>query len=66
MDYIKAIETALGMEAQMELLPLQKGDVPDTRADVSHLQRDTGFKPDTPIQTGINQFIKWYRDYYQV
>lgn len=65
MDYIKAIENALGMKAEMELLPLQKGDVPDTQADVSKLVADVGFKPSTSVQDGINQFIKWYRDYYQ-
>lgn len=66
MDYIQAIENALGMKAEMELLPLQKGDVPDTEADVSKLVADVGFKPDTSVQQGINRFISWYRQYYQV
>ncbi|MCF6318867.1 MAG: NAD-dependent epimerase [Proteobacteria bacterium] len=66
MDYIQAIETALGIKAEMELLPLQKGDVPDTQADVSKLIADVGFKPSTNIQDGINQFIQWYRQYYKV
>lgn len=66
MDYINAIENALGIKAEMELLPLQKGDVPDTQADVSKLIADVGFKPSTSVQDGINKFIKWYRNYYQV
>ncbi len=66
MDYIKAIENALGIKAEMELLPLQKGDVPDTQADVSKLIADVGFKPSTSVQDGINQFIQWYRSYYKV
>ena len=64
MEYINAIENALGIQAEMELLPLQKGDVPDTEADVSKLVADVGFKPDTTVQDGINKFIKWYRQYY--
>jgi len=66
MDYIHAVEKALGIKAAMKLLPLQKGDVPDTEADVSQLIADVGFKPETSVQVGINQFIAWYRDYYQV
>lgn len=66
MDYINAIENALGMKAEMELLPLQQGDVPDTEADVSKLVRDVDFKPSTTVQDGIDQFIHWYRDYYKV
>jgi UDP-glucuronate 4-epimerase len=66
MDYIHAIENALGKKAEMELLPLQDGDVPDTQADVSHLENDVGFKPNTSVQEGINKFIKWYRDYYKI
>jgi UDP-glucuronate 4-epimerase len=66
MDYINAIENALDKKAIMELLPLQDGDVPDTQADVSHLEKDIGFKPETTVQDGINKFIKWYKDYYNV
>ncbi len=66
MDYIKAIENALGIKAEIELLPLQKGDVPDTQADVSKLIADVGFKPSTSVQDGIDKFIQWYRDYYKV
>jgi len=66
MEYINAIENALGLKAEMELLPLQQGDVPDTEADVSKLVADVGFKPDTSVQEGITKFIKWYRHYYSV
>ena len=47
-------------------LPLQAGDVPATYADVADLMRDTGFKPATPIETGIARFVEWYREYYKV
>lgn len=64
MTFIEAIETALGKKAQKELLPLQPGDVPETFADVESLDQAVGFKPDTSIQTGIQRFIDWYRNYY--
>jgi UDP-glucuronate 4-epimerase len=64
MTFIEAIETALGKKAQKELLPLQPGDVPETFADVESLNQAVGFKPDTSIQTGIQRFIDWYRNYY--
>lgn len=64
LDYIQAIETSIGKKAKMELLPLQPGDVPDTRADVSHLQKDTGFKPEISVSYGVDKFIKWYKSYY--
>jgi len=63
-QYVEAIERALGRQASRELLPLQAGDVPDTFADVSELQRWIGFKPMTPIDAGIAEFIDWYREYY--
>ncbi len=66
LDYIEVLEQALGRKAQRRLLPLQPGDVPDTFADVSALQRDVGYAPSTPIQTGIERFVSWYRDYYKV
>lgn len=66
LDYIRAIEKAVGKKAIMEMLPLQQGDVPDTAADVSALARDVGFRPDTPIETGIARFVDWYREYYRV
>ena len=66
MDYIGALETALGKTAQKNLLPMQPGDVPATFADVEALEQDVGFKPATPIETGIAHFVRWYRDYYKV
>ncbi|PNS08155.1 NAD-dependent epimerase [Solilutibacter silvestris] len=64
--YIEVLEDALGRKAEMRLLPMQPGDVPDTYADVSALQRDTGYTPSTPIETGVRNFVEWYRDYYKV
>jgi UDP-glucuronate 4-epimerase len=64
--FIQSIENALGKKAQKQYLPLQPGDVPATYADVDDLQRDVGFKPSTPIETGIARFIEWYKDYYRI
>jgi len=64
MDYIKAIEKALDMEAKKNYLPMQAGDVPATSADVQALIDDVGFKPDTPVKEGVRRFVEWYRDYY--
>ncbi|RZS97987.1 UDP-glucuronate 4-epimerase [Cecembia calidifontis] len=64
MDYIGALEKALGIEAKKELLPLQPGDVPATFADVSDLMRDTGYKPNTPVEVGVARFVEWYNTYY--
>ncbi len=63
-DYIAAIEAALGMKAEKNLLPLQPGDVPDTFADVDALVEDVGYKPETDVRTGIARFVEWYKDYY--
>ncbi|WP_018983082.1 NAD-dependent epimerase [Salinimonas chungwhensis] len=66
LTYIETLENALGKKAEKELLPLQPGDVPDTFADVEALVNDTGYRPTTTIETGINNFVQWYRDYYKV
>lgn len=66
MDYIGALEVSLGQKAKLDLLPLQPGDVPETSADVSDLVERFGYKPATPVQTGIANFVAWYRDYYKV
>ena len=50
----------------MNLLPLQPGDVPDTYADVAALIADVGYKPATPVETGIARFVAWYREYYRI
>jgi len=65
MAFVEAIEESVGKKAVKEFLPLQAGDVPATYADVSDLIADTGFKPSTSITHGIEQFIKWYKEYYQ-
>jgi UDP-glucuronate 4-epimerase len=64
MDYIAALESALGVKAQMKMLPLQAGDVPDTYADVTDLVEQFDYKPSTPVQEGINRFVKWYKEYF--
>ncbi|NTV68875.1 MAG: NAD-dependent epimerase [Azonexaceae bacterium] len=66
LDFIGAIEIALGQKAEKRLLPLQDGDVPATYANTDLLNDWVGFVPGTPVQEGVNQFIAWYRDYYQV
>ncbi|MDB2629420.1 NAD-dependent epimerase [Gammaproteobacteria bacterium] len=63
MDYIAAIENALGIEAEKELLPLQPGDVPDTYADVQDLVKDFNYRPSMSIEEGIKKFVDWYLEY---
>jgi len=64
MDYIGAIEKALGMEAKKNYMPLQDGDVPATFANVDDLVRDVGYKPDTQVEEGVARFVAWYLAYY--
>ena len=64
MDYISALEEALGKEAKKEFLPIQPGDVPDTYADVTDLVEQFGYKPATPVKEGIANFAKWFTEYY--
>lgn len=66
MDYIQALEVALGKKAVMEMLPAQPGDVAETHADVSALHAATGFAPSTPIAVGVPRFVNWYRSYYDI
>jgi UDP-glucuronate 4-epimerase len=66
MTYISVLERALGRKAKLDLLPMQAGDVPSTMADVSDLERATGFRPRTSVEEGIAKFVKWYREYYRV
>ncbi len=66
MRFIKAIEEALGREAEKNFFPLQPGDVPATYAHVHDLMADTGFRPDTPVEEGIRRFVDWYTEYYAV
>jgi UDP-glucuronate 4-epimerase len=66
MDYIAALESALGIKAQIKMLPLQAGDVPDTYADVTDLVEQFDYKPNTSVAHGIAQFVAWHRSYYKV
>ena len=66
LDYIAAIEQAIGKKAKIELLPQQPGDVEETYADVDALKAATGFQPSTPLDVGIARFVAWYREYYKV
>jgi UDP-glucuronate 4-epimerase len=66
MHYIAVLEERLGRKAEMNLLPLQAGDVPDTWADVEDLVRDVGYRPATPVEVGVARFVDWYLDYHQI
>ena len=65
MDYISALEEALGKEAKKEFLPIQPGDVPDTYADVTDLVKEFDYKPNTSVKDGIANFAKWFSEYYE-
>jgi UDP-glucuronate 4-epimerase len=64
MKYIEVLENALGVTADKELLPMQPGDVPETSADTSTLEAWVNFKPNTPVEEGVAQFVAWYREFY--
>jgi UDP-glucuronate 4-epimerase len=66
MDYIAALETALGRRAVINFVPLQAGDVPATSADSSELDAWVGFKPNTAVRDGVHRFVHWYRSHYGV
>jgi UDP-glucuronate 4-epimerase len=66
MDYIAALERAMGREAKKNFLPMQPGDVPATNADTSELEAWVGFRPRTAVAYGVARFWQWYRDYYAV
>jgi len=61
--FIGILERELGMKAKLDLQPMQPGDVPETAADIAASERDLGFKPATPIDVGIPNFVKWYKEY---
>jgi UDP-glucuronate 4-epimerase len=65
MAYIRALEAALGRKAVLDLLPMQPGDVAATEADTTALARATGFRPQTPVEEGVERFVAWYREYYR-
>ncbi len=66
MDYIGALETAMGIISQKNYLPMQPGDVPATAANTDELKAWVGFKPNTAVNTGVTQFVDWYRSFYKV
>lgn len=66
MDFVQALEQALGKAAVKEFLPMQAGDVLATHADVSELREATGFRPATSVQEGVARFVAWYQEYFQV
>ncbi|MFV8781262.1 NAD-dependent epimerase [Microbulbifer sp. SA54] len=65
-EYIEALEESLGKKAIKDLLPMQKGDIPDTHADTTRLQQAIGYKPGTGVREGVQKFVDWYRSYYSV
>ena len=66
MDFITAIEKKLGLTIKKNFLPIQAGDVPSTFADVQDLIDDLDYKPETPIQEGVDKFIDWYLGFFNI
>ena len=66
MRYIQVLEDCLGRRAEKNFLPMQPGDVPATYADVDDLVRDFDYKPDTTLEHGVAEFVRWYKEYYRV
>jgi UDP-glucuronate 4-epimerase len=66
MTYIAALEKATGITATKNFLPMQPGDVQATSADTTVLDAWVGFKPETPVEVGVERFYRWYHDYYRV
>ena len=64
LDFIETLEKAIGIEANKNFLPMQAGDVVSTYADVSDLIEDFDYKPNTKLDDGIKEFVKWYKDFY--
>ncbi|MEC6897866.1 NAD-dependent epimerase [Photobacterium piscicola] len=65
MDYIEALEDSLGVQAKKNFMPMQPGDVYKTYADTRGLFEAAGYKPETPIKQGVENFVRWYRDFYK-
>jgi UDP-glucuronate 4-epimerase len=65
MDYVAALENALGLKADYELLPMQAGDVPETSADIGLTRDALGYEPQVSVQEGVARFVAWYREYYR-
>jgi UDP-glucuronate 4-epimerase len=66
MKYINVLEKTIGKKAKIRFLPLQRGDVESTYADVSDLEKKFNYKPSTKIETGISNFVNWYKDFYKI
>lgn len=66
MDYVRCIEKSIGREAKKEFLPMQPGDVYQTYADSSALAAATGFKPNFPLQEGIDKTVNWFKCYFNL
>ena len=66
MRYVRVLEDCLGKKAEMDLLPMQDGDVPATYANTESLETAVGFRPATPVNVGIQRFVDWYKEYYKV
>ncbi len=66
MDVIHLLEEAIGQKAELDLLPMQKGDVPRTFADIEAISRDLGYAPTTSVEAGVPKFVEWYRVYHEV
>jgi len=65
-DFISILEDCIGKKAKKNFLPMQPGDVLETYADIDDLNRFIGFKPNTPIEEGILNFVNWYKDYFNI
>ena len=66
LDFVEAFEKSIGIKAIKNLMPMQAGDVPATWADTMLLKALTGYKPNTDLSTGVQKFVSWYREYYNV
>ena len=66
MEFISILEKAIGTEAKKEFLPMQPGDVYQTYADVSELEKDFDFKPKTTLEEGLTRFVAWFKAYYHL
>ena len=66
MRYIEAVESSLGVKGKYNMMDIQPGDVPATHADTTALQEYIGFRPETSVEKGVNEFIDWYKDFYEI
>ena len=65
MRYIEVLEEALGRKAELNMMPVQDGDVARTEADITETEAALGYRQSTPIDVGVRRFVDWYRDFYQ-